>query len=328
MKNNLDTTNWQYFNLRDLFKVERGERLVKPDRIAGNIPLATAGFEKQGIADFISNIEMERYKNAVTIDMFGNAFYRGYEFCCDDNILVLTSDSINKQTGLFVIAILNRDNYRNAYGRQYRQKTFAQHKIKLPAKNGKPDWNYMEKFVDTHTHNYNYATKPAQDLPTPALKTSGWKFYELGEFFNVKYGNGFELVNLVEGQNGVNYVARTEKNNGVAAFVDEPLDIEPFEANGITVAVGGSVLSTFLQPKPFYSGFHILILEPKEEINNFAKLFLTTLIRKEKYRYNYGRQANRTLKNLRIKLPIKNNKPDWDFMTNFIQTLPFSSQIC
>jgi hypothetical protein len=153
MKNDLDISRWQYFNLSNLFKIERGERLVKPDRIEGYIPLATAGFENQGIADFISNIEMKRYRNVITIDMFGNAFYRGYEFCCDDNVLVLVIENINKSTGLFIVTILNLDRYRNAYGRQYRQKTFTQHKIKLPANdNGNPDWDFMEKFIDTHTH--------------------------------------------------------------------------------------------------------------------------------------------------------------------------------
>jgi hypothetical protein len=42
--------------------------------------------EKEGVAQYISNESMIRYNNAVTIDMFGGAFYRGYTFCCDDNI--------------------------------------------------------------------------------------------------------------------------------------------------------------------------------------------------------------------------------------------------
>jgi restriction endonuclease S subunit len=155
-----------------------------------------------------------------------------------------------------------------------------------------------------------------------------WKYYEIGDLFNIRYGNGFVLINLTEKKGGINFVARAENNNGVSSFVEKVIGIEPFKANNITVAVGGSVLSTFLQPKPFYTGFHILILEPKEKISNAAKLFLTTLIRREKYRFNYGRQANRSLKTLKIKLPAKNNQPDYPFMSNFILTLPFSSQVC
>jgi restriction endonuclease S subunit len=157
MNHKIDTGKWEYFNLRDLFELERGKRLVKPERIAGSIPLVTAGFKNQGVCDFISNIEMEQYSNAITMDMFGNAFYRGYEFFCDDNILVLTSKNITKSTGLFIATLLNLDKYRNAYGRQYRQKTFATHKIKLPTKKGKPDWGFMESFMDARMLDYcNY----------------------------------------------------------------------------------------------------------------------------------------------------------------------------
>ena len=40
------------------------------------------------------------------------------------------------------------DKYRYAYGRQYRQKDFVLHQIKLPVDNkGEPDWGYMEKYI-------------------------------------------------------------------------------------------------------------------------------------------------------------------------------------
>jgi hypothetical protein len=47
--------------------------------------------------------------------------------------------------GLFIASVLNIDTYKCAYGRQYRKKTFNQHKIKLPVtKEGSPDWQFME----------------------------------------------------------------------------------------------------------------------------------------------------------------------------------------
>jgi hypothetical protein len=201
-------------------------------------------------------------------------------------------------------------------------------KIKLPVKNGKPDWDYMDAFINTHTHNYHYATKPASSLPAPKLDTASWRYYELGELFTISYGNSFELINLTETKHeGVLYISRTEKNNGVSAVVAKMPDVPPFEAGTITVAVSGSVLSTFLQTKPFYTGFHIMTLQPKEKVNNSILLFITSLIRREKYRFNYGRQANKSLKTLRIKLPTRDGRPDWDLMTQLVQTLPFSSQV-
>lgn len=148
----LSTDGWKWFELSKKFSKERGTRLTKPDREKGDIPLITAGSENEGIADYISNSDMKVYQNAITIDMFGFSCYRGFDFCCDDNILVLKASKLNVFNGMFIATIINRDDYKCAYGRQYRQKTFDVHKIKLPAKKiapneYEPDWQFMEDYI-------------------------------------------------------------------------------------------------------------------------------------------------------------------------------------
>ena len=47
-----------------------------------------------------------------------------------------------------MVTVLDNENYKYQYGRQYRQKNFRKHKIKLPAtNNGTPDWQFMEKYI-------------------------------------------------------------------------------------------------------------------------------------------------------------------------------------
>ncbi len=58
-----------------------------------------------------------------------------------------------------------------------------------------------------------------------------------------------------------------------------------------------------------------------------AKLFIITIIEANKYRYNYGRQANITLPNLELNLPIKGSCPDWDFMDSYISNLPYGDKL-
>lgn len=133
---------------------------------------------------------------------------------------------------------------------------------------------------------------------------------KLSEIFNVRYGNSLELNRLeicTSEENGINFVSRTAKNNGVSAIVKQYEKNTPFNAGLITVAVGGSVLETFLQPKPFYTGYHVMVLEPKKKMTDIQKLYYCTCIRQNKYRYNYGRQANRTLKDIEIPKKI----PKW-----------------
>lgn len=147
MKMQLHTDEWKWFLLKDLFQLKRGKRLTEYDREKGDIPFVTAGIGNNGVSEYISN-EVELYKNAITIDMFGCAFYRNYTFACDDNILVLTNDKLNYSSGLFIASIIDRDKYKFAYGRQYRQKSFNKHKIKLPVTpSGEPDWQFMEDYI-------------------------------------------------------------------------------------------------------------------------------------------------------------------------------------
>ena len=144
----LDMSNWREFDLTDFFKSERGTRLTIPDREDGDTPFVTAGFNNQGVIGTIQSYQ-KVYKDKITIDMFANVFYRDYDFSCDDNILVLTpKQPLSKFASLFITTLLNCDKFKYAYGKQYRQKDFRLHKIKLPTKVGStPDWQFMENYV-------------------------------------------------------------------------------------------------------------------------------------------------------------------------------------
>lgn len=137
------------------------------------------------------------------------------------------------------------------------------------------------------------------------------KLVKVSDLFEIKYGVTFELINLTQAKstdyNAIPFVSRTEKNNGVSAFVEKIIDIEPNPAHSLSVAVGGSVLSTFYQSKPYYSGFHVFVLIPKQKYSIVEMLFYAKCIIANKYKYNYGRQANRTLKDILIPKEVPQN---------------------
>lgn len=158
------------------------------------------------------------------------------------------------------------------------------------------------------------------------IDMTGWKEFPVRELFDVVYGVNLELINCIETDKNdpeaVAFVSRTESNNGVSGYVKPVHGIEPQQKDTITVAGGGSVLATFLQTRPFYSGRDLYLLYPKEDISNKAKLFLVTIIKANKYRYNYGRQANVTLPSLKLRLPVTaDGKPDWKWMESYIDSL-------
>lgn len=127
---------------------------------------------------------------------------------------------------------------------------------------------------------------------------------KVAELFTIKYGVNLALNNLEECKKSdkasMNFVSRTDRNNGISAFVKKVEGITPNEANTISVAVGGSVLASFYQPEPYYSGFHLYVLTPIRKMTPVEMIYYSMCIRSNRYRYNYGRQANKTLKDLLI----------------------------
>lgn len=158
------------------------------------------------------------------------------------------------------------------------------------------------------------------------LNVEAWKPFKINEIFEVKYGINMELNACTiaddDDDDAVNFVARTESNNGVSAKV-KPVDgKDPQPAGIITCAGGGSVLSTFLQEEPFYSGRDLYLLIPLQPMSKLAKLFCITVIKANKYRYSYGRQANVTLPFLELMLPVDSEgNPDFLYMEAYMKTL-------
>lgn len=132
------------------------------------------------------------------------------------------------------------------------------------------------------------------------------------ELFYLHQGNGFELYNMSQSpDSNISFVSRTAQSNGIVGKVDQVDGVAPFPAGYITVALGGSVLSSFVQKDPFYTAFHIMVLEPKRDMTFQEKLFYCMCIQNNAYRYSYGRQANKTLKDIEV----PDNAPKWVNLT-------------
>ena len=129
------------------------------------------------------------------------------------------------------------------------------------------------------------------------------KTCRVSELFTVEYGNGLELVNLEKARTGYSFVARGQKNNGVSARVKPVIGERLFPAGLITVAVSGSVMESFLQPMPFYTAYHVMVLTPINTMTEAEKLFYCCCLRMNKFKYSYGRQANETLASLQVPTP-------------------------
>ena len=152
---------------------------------------------------------------------------------------------------------------------------------------------------------------------------------KVNELFNVQYGVNLELLTCemtdADDAGGINFVARTSNNNGVVAIVKKIEGVSPQSAGTLSCAGGGSVLETFVQIKPYYSGRDLYVLTPKNEMTLQEKLYYCMCIKANAFRYNYGRQANKTLKNIELPDAV----PEWvnNIKINPITTSNVNEQI-
>src|SRR3989338_1636579 len=130
---------------------------------------------------------------------------------------------------------------------------------------------------------------------------------KVSDIFEVNYGVNLELNKLHRKENGVNFVSRTSKNNGISAKVELLPEITPLPGGLISVAASGSVMESFLQDFPFYSGRDVYYLKPKKSLDKRELIYYCMCLKRNKYKYSYGRQANRTLKDIELPQAI----PPW-----------------
>jgi hypothetical protein len=132
----------------------------------------------------------------------------------------------------------------------------------------------------------------------------------ISELFEVTYGNKFDFNKMTVDPDGVNFVGRAGKKQGVSGSVALIPGADPYPAGLITVALGGaSRLASFVQQFPFYTAQNVAVLTPRNpEMGIKERLWWAMCIQANRFRYEgFGREANRTLGT--IGLPEKT--PDW-----------------
>lgn len=143
--------SWKAFNLEVLFgKSTRGRRLKSADRVAGNLPFVTAGEADMGVSAFIGNDVRVFSQNTVTIDMFGSAKYRNYQYGADDHVAVVHTEKLNKFSALFTASAIHKSAHAGQfdYSRNFYATDADELMISLPVKSdGKIDYDFMSSLM-------------------------------------------------------------------------------------------------------------------------------------------------------------------------------------
>lgn len=205
----------------------------------------------------------------------------------------------------------------------------------------KSDKTWMNDYIESLQTESNIERSKRADM---ALNITEWKDFKIGKMFKIyptKDYKGMSNTDLNDG-GSIPVIANSAMNNGINGFST----LEPTEDGGIITFSDTTEDNTFFyQPDPFIGFAHVQGMHECGGHHWTEKqlLFLTTILTFANYDlFNYGRKMRRdTISNSSIKLPAQRKGdeyfydesktysdqgyvPDWKWMENYINTLPYS----
>lgn len=143
--------DYQSFTFDSLFNnIKQGRRLKKDDQILGEIPFVMAGTTNTGIVNYISNPVASFPKNSITVDIFGNTFYRSFEYGAGDDTGVYWNNKkkYSKESMLFLSASMEKSIAgKFDFGTKLRSSQSLNFKVILPSQNNQPNYKLMETLI-------------------------------------------------------------------------------------------------------------------------------------------------------------------------------------
>lgn len=207
-------------------------------------------------------------------------------------------------------------------------------KIKLPSTpDGLPDYKYMEDYMralEEKTSSSLTALQSAQTSKNKKLDVQDWEKFHLYDIFEISMGNKFDKSKMQQINPTVSFVGRSGINNGVACEVDLVKDkngeyVQPYKAGDMTIAMGGSVGSTFVQEKDFYTSQNVCVLHTDNpSITSNVKHFIAAVIMASCSGYEaFVEELNKHIRtDFTIRLPVDSDgHPDWDYMDKYMKEI-------
>lgn len=333
---NINNVKWAEFNYVDTNlweRIEHGKRLIETDREPGSIPYFSASEYNNGLTDFISN-PLFVWENCIIYTTFGDAFWVDEEFTTSDEVYGFFNKNLNKFNALFICTMMKKNQYKFKFGRKAFRNKFENEYMSLPIdEDGNPNWTLMEEYIKSIQTKVSFKPISTSVIYSQTLDYSQWKPFKLSKVFTDIYkGKPYHRVNLIESEdyeNSITYVTRSNNNNGTSGFVllDPDMDIEPKNA----IIIGDTTATCYFQNDRFICGDHIVVMR-NSNLNIYNGIFLSTVIKTERYKYSYGRAFKmKSIENTTVYLPSVQIKgeyyPDWKAMDDFIKLLPFSDKI-
>jgi len=341
LKAQLEAVEWGEFSFQSIFnKVIQGRRLKKGDQIPGDIPFVMAGTTNTGVVNYISNPVASFPKNSITIDIFGNTFFRDYEFGAGDDTGVYWSDEnyYSKKAMLFFSISMKRSlEGKFDYGNKLRSSESLDLQMLLPVKHGKINFDFMERFIAeleaeriaeleaylAVTGLKDYALTTEEQKALDDYHHLAFDEFNVVDIFTVKNTRNILSRDIIENSGHTPYLCASSEDNGVSSYID--YDKSMLE-EGNCIFIGGKTFVVSYQEKNFFSNDShnlALYLNQSDKRTRLNQLYLAACVNKSLgYKYSWGDSiSNKKIQTDRVALPAQANQPDFDQMAVFISAI-------
>ena len=335
----LSAVKWGEFKYKDVFnRIEQGRRLKKDDQIDGTIPFVMSGTTNAGVVNYIANPVASFPKNAITIDIFGNTFYRNYAFGAGDDTGVYWNDVTAYSSNamlFFAVAMQKSMMGRFSYGKKLRSSQSENFTMRLPVTdNGFINFDFMESFIAeleaervaelsaylavSGLDNYELTEKEIATIEKIKNKEVHFKEFEFIEIFNnIKQGRRLKKEDQLTGN--VPFVMSGTTNSGIVGYISNPVAF--FRKNSITIDIFGNC---FYRNYDFGAGDDTGVYWSTDHTYSKATmLFFTTAMEKSLHgKYSYGKKLRSSQSlHFKMQIPAKDGKPDYTTMETLISAV-------
>lgn len=332
----IDSSSWKEFVIGNLFEIKRPSSRSQINYENGEIPFVSTSDFNNGIIKYCCPKlnELLDKGNCITVSpLDGSAFYQENNFLgrggAGSAIILLYNENLNRENGLYISTVIRKILRKYSYNNQLSSSVIENEKLLLPQKAEEPDWVFMKNYIinlQLSIETRFIALDKVKNIKKRRLSTTDWGTFHLYDLFVIDSGTKLDKIKMDTSIEEVNFVGRSNENNGITAKVRKIDGLTPYESGNLTLALGGAYLgSCFVQPEPFYTSQNVNVLIPKYEISFFAKQFIATTIFVESQN-NYQafiKELNAHVKtDFVIKLPItKYNCPDFISMEMIMEDI-------
>lgn len=332
----LSEVKWGEFTFKSIFnKIVQGRRLKKDDQLPGNIPFVMAGTTNTGVVNYISNPVSKFPKNSITVDIFGNVFYRDYDFGAGDDTGVYWNDKVaySKETMLFLTISIGKALLgKFSFGNKLRSSQSLNFKMQLPIlKNGKIDFEFIDSFITeleaqriteleahlTVTGLKDYILTEEEHSVLDSYEDWEWNTFNLEDLFGKSTrGKRLKSADRIPGE--LPFVTAGEADEGISDFIGN--DVAIFSENTTTIDMFGS--AKYRNYK--YGGDDHVAVVHTETLPKLASIFVTSAIHKSSHSGQFDYSKNFYAKDadaLNIQLPSRGGQPDYECMATFISAV-------